>query len=188
MLTTTCFAPDLLSWRKWLQENHAVCTEVWLVFWRASTERPCVTYDDALDEALCFGWIDSLIQRIDDEKYARKFTPRTNTGNWSAANKQRALRLLAEGRMREEGRAVLPDEDALRDLAPRQRPQLAQLPEFAEALSGNRDALATWQRLAPSLQRNYIGWISSAKRAETRARRVQEALRLLAEGKPLTGK
>ncbi|MCE5260037.1 MAG: YdeI/OmpD-associated family protein [Chloroflexi bacterium] len=185
LLTNTFYAADLAAWRAWLQENHATCGEVWLICLKVHTGQPCIAYDDALDEALCYGWIDSIIQRIDAERYARKFNPRTNTANWSSANKKRVLRLMQEGRMQPEGLAVLPDKKVLNDLTPRPNLTITQLPELEEALKTNAAAAETWERLPPSQQRNYLGWISSAKRPETRAKRVAEALNLLAQGRSL---
>ncbi|MDH3841162.1 MAG: hypothetical protein OES35_09605, partial [Chromatiales bacterium] len=78
--------PDRDSWRAWLEKNHASCRGIWLVFFKKHTGRSSISYDAAVEEALCFGWIDSLIRRLDEDRFARKFTPRTDTKKWSAAN------------------------------------------------------------------------------------------------------
>ncbi len=103
----TFHARDAAAWRAWLEYHAATEREVWLEFPKKHTGLPCVTYEDALDEALCRGWIDSVIRKVDDDVYLRKFTPRTNATNWSAKNLAAVRRLLAEGRMRPEGLAVL---------------------------------------------------------------------------------
>ncbi|MHB9031743.1 MAG: YdeI/OmpD-associated family protein [Anaerolineae bacterium] len=184
-LDNSFYAVNLASWRAWLEQNYETSNGVWLIFSKAHTGQACVSYSDSLDEALCFGWIDGLIQRIDDDTYARRYTPRTNLTNWSPANKARVLKLLKEGRMRQEGLAKLPDEASLNDLTPRARPRIEVLPELIDALQANPAAKTGWESLAPSQQRNYIGWIMSGKRSETRAKRISEALELLAAGKPL---
>src|SRR5512144_3276509 len=100
-------APDAASWRAWLAAHHAKAKGVWLVFAKKHTGKPCIGYDEALDEALCYGWIDGVIKRIDEESYLRKFTPRSNTTNWSPKNRKRVAELISEGRMTKSGLAVL---------------------------------------------------------------------------------
>ena len=171
------------SWREWLQKNHDACREVWLVFYKKHTGRMNIDYDTAVEEALCFGWIDSIIKRLDDDRFARKFTPRTNTGNWSALNIRRARALIESGRMTDVGRAKLP-----RNMQPQaavsSRPLLVP-PFFADALAQHPSARNFFDQLAPSYRRNIIYWVCSAKRAETQKRRLAEAISLLAEGKKL---
>ena len=87
------------DWRAWLEQNHATEKEVWLLYYKKHTGKPTIPYDDAVEEALCFGWIDSLVKRIDDEKYTQKFTPRKNRSVWSESNKKRAKRTIKLGRM-----------------------------------------------------------------------------------------
>jgi uncharacterized protein YdeI (YjbR/CyaY-like superfamily) len=100
------------DWRAWLAEHHAAETEVWLVFAKQHTGKPRVSYDEAVEEALCYGWIDSIVRKMDDDHYAQKFTPRKDRTKWSASNLERVRRLLAEGQMTEAGIAVLhPDPD-----------------------------------------------------------------------------
>src|ERR1700730_2918114 len=95
----TCDAQSVAQWRKWLSQNHATEPEVWLVFHKRHTGQPSIAYEDAVDEALCFGWIDSLIRRLDDARYARKFTPRKADSRWSTANRRRYAELKSSGRM-----------------------------------------------------------------------------------------
>src|SRR5258705_8023123 len=94
------------QWRKWLAENHEKENAgIWLVFHKKHTGRPVLDYEEAVEEALCFGWIDSLIKRIDDHKYCRKFTPRKDKSNWSSTNRKRLEKITKEGRMTEFGLA-----------------------------------------------------------------------------------
>jgi uncharacterized protein YdeI (YjbR/CyaY-like superfamily) len=94
------------EWRAWLAEHHDTEREVWLVSYKKHTGRPQIPYDDAVEEALCFGWIDSLVKTIDDERFAQKFTPRKEKSNWSESNKRRVRKLVREGRMTEAGLAT----------------------------------------------------------------------------------
>ncbi|HEV2851802.1 MAG TPA: YdeI/OmpD-associated family protein [Thermoanaerobaculia bacterium] len=175
------YVPTREEWRAWLQEHHARETEVWLVYPKKHTGKPRVSYDDAVEEALCFGWIDSIARRLDEDRYAQKFTPRRDTGNWSASNLKRMERLIAEGRMTPAGLAKF------KPVAqpPRYQSDSA-LPPFVEgALKENEAAYRNFQGLPPSHRRNYVRWITEAKKEETRQRRLQEALRLLENNQKL---
>lgn len=171
------------SWRAWLSENHDSVREVWLVFFKKHTGKPNISYDAAVEEALCFGWIDSIIKKIDEDRYARKFTPRTDTCKWSASNLKRVKKLKASGRMTEIGLAKLgPD---VRPQRPPSQRTLRVPKYFREALDRNQKAAQFFDELAPSYRRHFIGWVSSAKREETRQRRLTEAIALLAQRKKL---
>jgi uncharacterized protein YdeI (YjbR/CyaY-like superfamily) len=100
------------EWRRWLAENHATATGVWLVSWRKQTGKPAVGYDASVEEALCFGWIDSLAKKMDEERSRQLFTPRRRRSNWSPSNVERVERLLAEGRMEPAGIAAVEDAKA----------------------------------------------------------------------------
>jgi uncharacterized protein YdeI (YjbR/CyaY-like superfamily) len=170
------------QWREWLTKHLESESEVWLVFHKRQTGLPSIAYDDALDEALCFGWIDSLIKRLDDDRYARKFTPRKPDSKWSTANRKRYARLEAIGRLTPAGlkRAPTdPDYDA-----PRRLP--SKVPHYIRHALESRPAASTYfESLAPSYRRMYIAWIDSAKRQETKTRRLHEAIGLLAAGRKL---
>ena len=179
---------DREAWRAWLAENHARETEIWLVYYRKVTGISSIAYEDSLDEALCFGWIDSLIKKIDDQRYARKFTPRKDDSKWSLVNKKRVEQLIQDGLMTEHGLKKV--EAAKRSGhwdAPGQKPKMDfKMPAaFAEALKKDPQAEAAYYNLAPSHQKQYLGWIVTAKRAETRERRIAESIQLLREGKKL---
>lgn len=176
------------NWREWLQKNHATEEEVWLIFFKKQIGKAQVLYDEAVEEALCFGWIDSIIQNIDDEKYARKFTPRKKGSKWSALNKKRAALMVREGKMTKSGLAAINYVDAADDYgrtAERAQRNLIPPPFIERAFKQNRQAWNNFQALAPSYRRNYIGWISAAKTEETRNRRLKEAITLLAKNEKL---
>ena len=184
-ITKSTSAADRSEWRAWLEEHHATEREVWLVYAKKGCGKPSITYLESLEEALCFGWIDSLIQRIDDEKYARKFNPRRAGSKWSNLNKHLAAKLVKEGRMTEAGLAkvdfTLPEADA-------PTPKRSPLPLPDWLMEGLKSSPAAWEnfkRMPPSHRRNYIGWISDAKRDETRQKRIREAIRMLEKNERL---
>ncbi len=171
----------------WLSANHDLESEVWLVFFKKETGRPSIAYEAAVELALCFGWIDSIIKKIDDARYARKFTPRKDSSKWSDLNKRRVEKLLASNQMTEFGLAKI---DAAKKSGEWLKTDRAEIsfdipPEFREALDESRSAGENFAQLTPSCKRQYIGWIATAKRPETKARRISEAISLLAEGKKL---
>jgi len=181
--SNTFFAPDRAAWRAWLSEHGQCENEVWLIFYtRGASDAPCIAYEESVEEALCFGWIDSLIQNIDAQRYARKFTVRKDYATWSETNRRRLRKLRQEGRLPDELVARIPAEVFDASIPGPRRPDPA-LPDWlAEALRANPAAWQTFQRLAPSQQRNYLGWILDAKRQETRERRAAEAIRRLEQG------
>ncbi|MBE0431249.1 MAG: YdeI/OmpD-associated family protein [Dehalococcoidia bacterium] len=184
----TLHVTNRTKWRAWLEKNHDSETEAWLVFYKKHTGQLSVAYDDAVEEALCFGWIDGVIQRIDDETYARRFSPRRDGSNWSALNKRRAAKMIEEGRMTEAGAAKLTYSDSEDDYGRTLQRKAEDLiiPEyFEQALTSNRQAHENFAKLAPSYRRRYLLWIADARTDETRDRRVAEAIRLLAENKKL---
>jgi len=160
---------------------------IWLVFYKRGTARPSVAYEESVEEALCFGWIDSIIKRIDDDRYCRKFTPRKDDSRWSNTNKKRVEKLVKEGRMTQFGLTKI--EAAKRpgnwDVDPRPVINLNVPPQLSEALALNRKAKDFFETLAPACRRHFIGWIVTAKREETKARRLEESLALLARGEKL---
>lgn len=181
----TLLVRSLNQWRKWLAGHHASVPEVWLIFHKRHTGVTSIEYQDARDEALCFGWVDSLVKRLDDRRYALKFTPRRTDSRWSDVNRKRYAELKAAGRLKPPGMGRPPTE---RGSAPRPvRLALpAKLPAYIRAaLRKNPGALRRFESLPPAHRRRYFAWIESAKREDTRLRRLQEAVRLLAGGKEL---
>lgn len=176
------------EWRTWLAENHDSVTEIWLVFYKKASGLPTLKYKETLDEALCYGWVDSLIKKIDEQRYVRKFTPRRDDSGWSLVNKTRVEELIAEGRMTEYG---LTKVDAGKKSgawdSPTTKPEMDfEIPaELAHALEENPEAAQFFESLAKTYRKQYIAWIATAKRPETRARRTAEAIKLLSEGKKL---
>ena len=172
------------QWRKWLDEHHDSESEVWLIFYKLHTGVRSIAHSDALDEALCFGWVDSLVKRLDESRYAIKFTPRNADSRWSAINRKRYAALKAAGKLKPGGVNRPPTD---RSYGPRPRFQMpATVPRYIQAALKKRPtAWRYFEGLSPWHRRRYIGWIESAKREETKVRRLQVAIRLLAAGKPL---
>jgi uncharacterized protein YdeI (YjbR/CyaY-like superfamily) len=174
--------PSCEAWRKWLAKHHASEVEVWLVFHKQHTGRPTISYEDAVDEALCYGWIDSVIKRLDDARYARKFTPRKPDSRWSTINRRRYARLKAEGRLMPPGIARPPTSHS--GDAP--LPKSARLPHYMQqALEKNAAARQYFESLAPSYRRLYVMWIDSAKQEATKQKRLAKAIAMLAAGQKL---
>jgi uncharacterized protein YdeI (YjbR/CyaY-like superfamily) len=187
-ITKTFHAADRSEWRNWLTANHSAQAEVWMVFYKKEKGMPQIAYDESVEEALCFGWIDSIIQNIDDEKYVRKFTPRNKGSRWSTLNKKRVAAMIQAGKMTDAGRAVLDfadNDDEYERAAERAKKNTTPPPFLERRLRRNKKAWENFQSLAPSYRRNYIGWITSAKTEETREKRIAEALTLLARNEKL---
>jgi len=169
------------QWRAWLTKHHTSSPGVWLVFYKAHTGMKSIAYEDVVREALCFGWIDSLIKRLDDDRYALKVTPRQPTSKWSEKNRKRWAELEAAGQLTSAGLAAAPTDSTY---AP--KPVIPELPAYiARALKANSKAWKFFQDLAPTYRRDFVVWIHIAKRPETRARRIRESVSLLAAGKKL---
>ena len=166
------------AWRAWLKCHHASEAGLWLVYYKPARG---VSYAESVEEALCFGWIDTTIRRLDDKRYARKFCPRVRTGHWSAINIERVRRLKREGRMTAVGLAKM--EKGVRPYVPLAKRRMAIPPDLRLALARDARAREYFERLAPSYRRHYVAWIATAKKDETRRRRLKEAVARLAKNK-----
>jgi len=176
------------DWRAWLVENHAIKKEIWLVYNKKGTGKPSISYDASVEEALCFGWIDSIIKKIDETRFARKFTPRNENSNWSALNIKRVRKMIRAGLMTKHGlRLVEAAKASGKWDEPIRKPTLEYQihPEFAEALRHNPSARDNFDKLAPTYQKQFIGWIQVARQAATRLKRIEESIRLLEKGQKL---
>jgi len=170
------------EWRNWLEKHHASDSAVWLVFRKGKAGGASLSHTDAVEEALCFGWVDSIVKRLDALRYARKFTPRKADSKWSSINRRRYEALKSRGLLAAPGLLRAPTSRS--GDAP--RPSLSAIPAYIEdRLKAHPRARQPFERLAPSQRRAYLGWIDSAKRFETKEKRLREALSLLAAGKKL---
>lgn len=171
------------EWREWLKNNYDGESEVWLVFYKGG-KQPTIDYESAVEEALCYGWIDSIIKKIDDEKYVRKFTPRKDVSKWSESNKKRIARLIKSNRITTIGLAKVNRAKKNGCWYKSDIPDISSeiLQEFQSALNKNGKAKETFKKLAPSYQKQFAGWISSAKQEATREKRIRESIELLEKG------
>jgi uncharacterized protein YdeI (YjbR/CyaY-like superfamily) len=182
------YVTDREGWREWLARHHSSEREIWLIYYKKHAGKPRISYEHAVEEALCFGWIDSIVKKIDERRYAQKFTPRRDLGKWSASNRERMRRLVREGRMTDVGLAkfdlkMLGEEPRGGKLPKKSG---VGLPRFVrEGLMAKPKAWEFFQSLAPSYRRLYVQWIVAAKKEETRKRRLEEAVSLLQQKKKL---
>lgn len=175
--------------RRWLEANHATVPEVWVVFYKKPAQRPgrpTLTYGQAVEQAICFGWIDGLKRRMDDERYAHRFTPRKPDSRWSESNRTRLARMRSLDRMTPAGEAAVAS--SIRTGAwekPARASAVETPPEFLAALDRDSEARAGYEALSPSERRRYEVWIGMAKRDETRKRRLAKSLDRLRRGRKL---
>ncbi|MEX2262173.1 MAG: YdeI/OmpD-associated family protein [Bryobacteraceae bacterium] len=169
------------QWRTWLGKHHASSPGIWLAFYKDHTGVNSIPYEESVREALCFGWIDSLIKRLDDDRYVRKFTPRQPTSKWSDINRKRWAELKAADRLAAAGLAAAPTGNTYA-----LRPAIPDLPAYiGEALKASPKAWGFFQELAPTHRRHFVAWIHTAKRPETREKRMHESIALLEAGQKL---
>ena len=175
------------AFRKWLEANHDTAPDLWVGYYRKGSGKTAMTYPQAVEEALCFGWIDGLTYRIDDEVHANRFTPRRKGSNWSGPNIDKVAELTKAGRMHSaglrafEGRDQRKDQPYLRDNPLRQH-----LPPALEArIKAEAAAWAYWQAQAPGYRRQAAFWVLSAKQEPTRERRMASLIEDSAAGRPV---
>jgi uncharacterized protein YdeI (YjbR/CyaY-like superfamily) len=163
------------AWRKWLAAYHASNAGVWVVFAKKHTGLQTVSYPEAVEEALCYGWIDTTLKPIDEQFYAQLFTPRKPRSTWAASNKARVERLIADGLMTDAGLAVI--EVAKKNGSWTSIDHIATITvpsELQDALEANKAAAKNWPAYSPSCRKQFLFWLAGAKRAETRAARIKE--------------
>ena len=166
-------ADDRATWRDWLEAHHATATGAWLVTWRARSGRVGLDYEAAVEEALCFGWIDSTGGYLDDERGKQYFAPRKPRSPWAATNKARVERLIDEGRMAPAGLAAIERAKANGSWEVLDGAERLEVPEdLAEALGERPPAAANFAAFPPSARKMMLGWVALARRPETRAARI----------------
>jgi uncharacterized protein YdeI (YjbR/CyaY-like superfamily) len=169
------------EWRAWLAKHHSSSPGTWFVFYKRHIGQNSISYEDMVREALCFGWIDSLIKRLDDDRYAIKVTPRQASSKWSNLNRKRWAELKAAGLLTAAGLAAAPTNNTYAA-----RPAIPTLPGYiAKAFQEDTKAWEFFQELAPSHRRYFVVWIHTAKRPETREKRIRESIRLLSTRRKL---
>lgn len=175
----TLYIKDRNEWREWLEKNYNSKSEIWLIYYKKHSGKPRIPYDDAVEEALCFGWIDSLVKTINDEKYMQKYTPRKKNSVWSEYNVKRCDKMIKEGKMTPAGLKLIEEakKNGKWDLAYTTK-KMFEMPEnLKAALKKNKIAWENFNNFASSYRNNYIHWIINAKREETKNKRIQEVVR-----------
>ena len=173
------------AFRAWLEEHHETEPEVWVGYYKKATGKPTMTWSEAVDEALCFGWIDGKLQRIDDERHRQRFTPRRPRSNWSATNIAKVGELRALGRMTPAGEAAFAarrTEDPF-ELTYERRHEAAFDPEQEAAFRADKEAWAWFGEQSQSYRQLATFWVVSAKRPETRAKRLATLIECSAGGR-----
>lgn len=178
--------PDDAALRHWLEANHDTVSEAWFGYYRKGTGKTSVTYGEAVDQALCFGWIDGITFRIDDEVTANRFTPRRRGSNWSAVNVAKVERLKAAGLMHAAGLAAYEARDASADARYSYENRPANLPpEMLRRLQADDAARRYWEAQPAGYRRTAAFWVTSARREATRERRLEELIQRSAAGEPI---
>ncbi len=171
------------DWRKWLFKNHNTCEGVWLVYFKKHTKKPTISYDEAVEEALCFGWIDSKINRIDEERYRQVFTPRKKKSIWSLLNKKRVEKMIIEDKMTKAG--MLKVEEAKKNgmwqkaYTSKIKPEVP--PDLIKTFEKNKIAKENFKNFTNSQQLRYVYWINDAKREKTRIKRIKQVVQLASQ-------
>jgi uncharacterized protein YdeI (YjbR/CyaY-like superfamily) len=178
------------EFRTWLEQHHDAASEVWVGYYKKATGKPTLTWPEAVEEALCFGWIDGKLQRIDDERHRQRFTPRRPKSNWSAFNVAKIAELRAQGRMTPAGEAAFAARrDNRSELSYERRHEAAFDADQEETLQATEAAWAWFTEQSDSYRQLATFWVVSAKRPETQARRLALLIECSAEGRrvpPLT--
>jgi uncharacterized protein YdeI (YjbR/CyaY-like superfamily) len=172
---------DRFQWRDWLKKNYKKSKEIWLIYYKKHTGKASIPYDDAVEEAICFGWIDSTVRRIDEEKYKQRYTPRNIRSLWSESNVKRAEKMINAGKMTEEGlfkfKQGMRDNKKLLDSGITSNKEIIIPQRLKEGLKKNNKAWENFNNFPDSYKRRYLYWYMDAKRDDTRSRRMKEIIR-----------
>jgi uncharacterized protein YdeI (YjbR/CyaY-like superfamily) len=167
------------EFRKWLQKNHSKQTELWILFYKVHTKKKCVRYAEAVEESLCFGWIDGIVKRIDDEKHVQRFTPRKAKSIWSKVNKERAKRMIDAGKMTDAGLVKIKEAKKSgwwQNAYTTSRGDYEMSDEMKKVLMSDKEAWNNFQNFGKGYQNTYIFYVNYAKREETKQKRIQIVL------------
>jgi len=173
------------DWRAWLEANHKDSKEVWLIHYKKCSSKKSINHIDAVGEALCFGWIDSKLKKIDKDKFVLKYTPRRSKSVWSKINKEKAEELIALGKMMQSGFDKIEEakKQGLWDNAYTNKVRDRIPSDLKKAIIANSKAWYNFQHFANSYRNTYIGWVKSAKSEETKKRRISEVAKRALENK-----
>ena len=182
-MTDEVYAKDRDAWRAWLEEHHDATPAVWLVYYKKGSGKPSVTYDEAVEEALCFGWIDSKVQSLDDDRYRQYYTVRKPGSVWSKANKERVARMTEATKMTDAGTRAVKAAQADGSWEFLDEIDNLVLPDdLVSALSAIKGARETFDSFSESARKGILFWIKSAKRTTTRQKRIEQTASAAARG------
>jgi uncharacterized protein YdeI (YjbR/CyaY-like superfamily) len=186
-LTDALLFENRNEWRFWLEKNHTVTNEVWLLHYNKLSGKKCLNHFDAVEEALCFGWIDSKLKKIDDERFILKYSPRKSKSVWSKINKDNAEKMISLGKMTPAGFDKIEEakkqgfwDTAYTNLVKERLPS-----DLKKALIVNKKAWNNFQNFANSYRNMYIGWVKNAKNEETRKKRISKVVKSSLDNKKL---
>lgn len=177
------YCKDRKEWRSWLQNNQG-SDVIWMIYYKKHTKKKSIPYDDAVEEAICFGWIDGQVKRIDDERYMQRYTPRTSKSRWSVINIERAKKMIEQGRMTEAGLKVFQDGIKNKRIIPSSK-NFSVPADLKKALAENKKASNNYKNFSPSAQLHYVYWVDAAKTDKTRQKRIRKSIELLENNKKL---
>lgn len=176
--------PNREIWRRWLEKNGDSEKGIWMIFYKKHTGVRNVSYDEAVEEAICFGWIDSVVKRVDDQTYIQKFTPRNPKSKWSAINVKRAKKMIDENKMTES--ALENFNNSMEEGLVNKKKRIDKIPEFIlNRIKKESTALKNFDNLTTKQKMNFAHWILDAKKEETRLRRLEKAIDMLKQNKKL---
>lgn len=177
--TLAIHAKSSEEWRQWLEQNHESEKSVWLIIYRQESKTPSVYYPEAVDEALCYGWVDSKPNKRDQHSYYQFFAKRNGKSNWSKINKEKVSRLTAEGRMQPAGLKMIEIAKQNGTWSALDEVEKLTVPDDLQALfRSNKIAFQNWENFPPSCKRGILEWIYNAKKPETRKKRIEETVSL----------
>ena len=178
----TIYVKNRREWRSWLQKNHKSSPGVWLIYYKKHTGKPTIPYTDAVEEAICFGWIDGQIKTMDENRYKQRYTPRTSKSRWSEINIERAKKIIKQGKMSRYGLEIFRTGTKTRETVPSSKN--FSIPNyFKKALSANKKARNNFKNFSPSAKLAYVYWVNTAKTEATRQKRIKETVRRLTKNK-----
>ncbi len=177
-------AIDRPAWRQWLAEHYQMAIGIWLIYYKVGSGKPSIRYPEAVQEALCFGWIDSKVQTLDDDRYRQIFTPRKPGSVWSKLNKQYVANLIEQGLMTEAGMAkiIAAQQDGSWNALDEIEALVIPI-DLEQALEVEPAAQRNFQAFSNSVKKNILSWIGSAKRPETRSNRIQQTIKAAAQNR-----
>ena len=176
----TFYTAKRSEWRRWLSRNHRSAPEIWLVYYRKASGKPRISYNAAVEEALCYGWIDSIVRKIDDESFAQRFSPRTSRSALSQMNRERIDKLIAQKKMTKAGLEVI-----AHVYDPAEKPKRFVIPaDIREALKADAKTWRNFQRFPASYRRIRVAWVDGARsRPQEFRKRLRQLVKMTAQNK-----